>query len=260
MVTTFFIATFLVACSLASPVQQDCSATLKAAGASDRFPGVVAHGIHSITVEQLRKFKPDVTEKNSVPTVNKDLISDQPLLLNAPNEPDVGKTFKTDAMRAVDQVLSHMDNLKYDVKQYGALERLVHTLHMREVWYEALVQYQKIIAKPPTAEACQCARDIEHNGIMDVLRFVALKIREPELMFGKHMLLKNGTVSWDSNAYSYHFMARKDTENLLQQKEGDTFPPLVSEAAWAQWKKVSMSMEPTDDFELALYLYCALNA
>jgi len=300
MLAILSIASIVLASSFASPVTQNCSTTMKAAGASNIYAGIVAHGIHSITVEQLRKFKPGVTENNLVPTVNKNLISDEPVLLNAPNEPDVGKTFKTDGMRAVDQVLSHMDDKTYDVKGYGPLERLVHVLHMQAVWDDARVQYEHMKAQPPSTEVCQCARDTEKNGVMEAVRYIALKIREPELMLGKHLKLSIGgdgdrgdkpgdwkgniysaiadraaDGDWKGNIYSavadrvpdgdwkgniYSAVADRATENVLLQKKEEAFPKLVNEAAWAEWKKAAMSMGPNDAIDLALYLYCALNA
>ena len=69
-----------------------------------------------------------------MPTVNRNLSSSKPVLLNAPCM-DTGDTpFMTGAMRTIDQVLSHMDDLKYDVGRYSGLERLVHTFHMQEMW------------------------------------------------------------------------------------------------------------------------------
>ena len=41
--------------------------------------------------------------------------------------------FMTPGMRAVDQVLSHMDDPNWDVKKYSTLERMVHVMHMNEV-------------------------------------------------------------------------------------------------------------------------------
>ena len=41
------------------------------AGLSEWFPQLVAHSIHSLTVEDIRYyFKPDVTEDNGIPTGN----------------------------------------------------------------------------------------------------------------------------------------------------------------------------------------------
>ena len=58
---------------------------MKKHGLSEKFPAAVAHGIHSITLEDIQHyFKPDATEDNRVPTLNYDAASKQPLLRNAP--------------------------------------------------------------------------------------------------------------------------------------------------------------------------------
>jgi len=269
MALRFLIACLVLSTSFASPLTngQDCSVTLKAAGVSEKFPGIVAHGIHSITVEQLRKFKPDVTEKNSIPTINMDLLSDVAILSHAPNEPSVGKSFKTDGMRSLDQVLSHMDNHKYDIGRYDILERVAHSLHMQEVWYEAQSVYNKLKQQPPSSDVCKCALDIENNGVLHILRLIALQVREPEHMLGKYMTWKNFAVTWDANLSTYYSITKNDAKNPQEDKNNSLPPifppppPVSSEAAWIKWKQVSMTMgEPSDTFELALYLYCALNA
>jgi len=252
--------TLALTTAFASPVaHNDCTSVLQSVGATERFPGVVAHGVHSITVEQLQQFKPDVTEKNIVPTINMDLSDGQAILPHALYGPKADKVFKTEAMRTVDQVLSHMDNSKYDIKQYSALERLVHALHMKEVWNSVHPHYENMEKSPPAAEVCQCARDIENNGVMKMLRFIALEIREPALMYGKHITLNNGTVSWSGNVYNYGNFVRTTPDAVLRSAN-ETMPQLTNEAAWGFWKTTMKTMQPNDDFELALYLYCALNA
>jgi len=257
MIAKIIFLIFALTCIAATPIN-DCTAILKTAGVSERFPGVVAHGIHSMNVQQLRLFKSDVTEKNSIPTINMDLTDNAALLPNAPDIAVDGPSFKTDGMRAVDRVLSHMDNSKYDIKLYKPLERLVHALHMQEVWFETRVEFEKIKLNPPSVDVCRCARDVENNGIMKMMRFIALEIREPGLMYGKHTQLNNGTVTWDGNVYNYRNFPHKDTDMVLQNAE-DVVPPLETEAAWAHWKKLMVTMPMADDYELALYLYCALN-
>jgi len=234
----------------------ECSNVFQNGGISERFPGVVAHAIHSITVDDLRLFKPDVTSKNGIPTVNLDLTSDSPIL---PDAPELEKScFKTGGMKAVDQVLSHMDNKNYDVKQYSPLERLVHTLHMKEVWNDAKAEYLNFTKFPPTKDLCRCVLDVEANGILKMLRFIALQIREPILMYGKHTTINGNRFGWDGNLYSYSFLAQKDVDDTLLEEQ-KAIPPLTNEAGWAHWKHLMMTMLPSDNFEFALYLYCALN-
>jgi hypothetical protein len=145
----------------------DCKAVMISGGLSDRFPGVIAHGVHSITVEDLQTyFDANATEKNSIPTINRDLNDDQAILFYAPETPK--SMFETVAMRATDLVLSHMDDQKYDIKEYSTLEKVVHTLHMHEVWHRARAMFEKIKTSPPTSSLCQCVTDINNNGVMEV--------------------------------------------------------------------------------------------
>ena len=69
-----------------------------------------------------------------VPTINLDLVSPHAVLGYAPAS-GAGSMFMTPGMRAVDQVLSHMDDPNWDVKKYSTLERMVHVMHMNEVSY-----------------------------------------------------------------------------------------------------------------------------
>lgn len=256
----------------ADDATKQCSDTLKAHGISSRFGGVIAHGIHSINVEQLRNFEPNVTEKNIIPTVNMDLSDDTAILPHAPAmKHSPGKMFETEAMRTVDGILSHMDDKKYDIKGYSALERLVHALHMREVWYRAQRAYPKIKAAPPPAEVCACALDASNNGILKVLRYIALAIREPDLMYGKHGVLDDGSIYIYDSTYSYGFFP-KDPEHLGLAKPENAIPPLKNEAGWREWKKImlrdnsnleGLEFDPADETNndnwLAMYIYCALN-
>ena len=53
---------------------ESCQPIMKKHHLSGRFPGAVAHGIHSITLEDIRHyFDPEATESNGVPTLNYDL-------------------------------------------------------------------------------------------------------------------------------------------------------------------------------------------
>ena len=78
-----------------------------------------------------------------------------------------------------------MDSSSYDIKFFSTLERVVHAFHMEEMWMMALHQYQKLKTNPPGSQACQCAMDMENNGIMKMIRFSALAMREPMLIYGE---------------------------------------------------------------------------
>jgi len=231
----------------------NCS-NLMATRVSERFPGVVAHGIHSLDVVSLREFKADVTSENGIPTINRDLRAADPILSNAPL---LLSPFSTTGMKIVDEVLSHMDDDAYDVRGYTALERLEHALHMQEVWAAAKPHYMELTSNHPDPDLCGCVVDVEANGIMKMLRFIALKVREPQLMYGKYTTVNGKPMKWDGNLYSYTFASVDKAESL---DSGEPFPRLDSSTAWQKWKDIMMSqMNDADNHELALYLYCALN-
>lgn len=62
-----------------------CEQIFQVAGINaSAFPFLVTHAIHSLTVEDLSRFEPSITENNKVPTVNRDLSSEDRVLPYAP--------------------------------------------------------------------------------------------------------------------------------------------------------------------------------
>jgi len=234
-----------------------CSVVMSDGGLSKRFPGAVAHALHSITLQDIQHyFNPRATENNNIPMVNLNLRADPAILLHAPDVPR-DQLFKSMGMSVVDQVLSNMDKEDYDIKEYSALEKIVHSLHMHEVWANIQTHYQILKKNPPSdARFCPCVTDIDSNGVLKMLRFIALKVREPELMYGKHDVINNGTVSWDGNLYKYRF----EEHDLMAQLPDETqvIPKLRDESSWAAWKSLMENMVKTDDKEVAAFIYCAL--
>lgn len=98
-------------------------------------------------------------------------------------------------MSQVDWVLSHVNDKHFDMGAYGPFERVMHQLHMMEVWAQAGEAY-KNISTPPCVEFCTCINDVDGNGIVKLLRFIALQIREPELMLGQHTDINGGRATW----------------------------------------------------------------
>jgi len=240
----------LVSSNVITNPQIDCVAVMKNSGLSDMFGEIVAHGIHSLTVEDLRMFEPTATEKNNIPTVNKDLQSDVAILPNAPMAQS--SPFSTSAMRVVDNVMSHMDSLSYDMRMHSTLEKLIHALHMKDLWSETKIAYNAVKEKPPTKQTCSCVRDLNSNGVVKLLRLMALKIREPGLMFPY--------VFWKFHMY------RNEGENqqekpfdLREQGEARKGERLESEDDWRKWKDSFLKLPKEDNRQLAMYLFCALN-
>ena len=203
---------------------------------TQQFPGIVSHAIHSLSLQDLRHyFEPNADELNGIPNVNLDLEADEEVLMNAPNT-NYEEGFITMGLRAVDQALSHMDNPHYDMGIYTTLERLVHTLHMQETWEMIKPIYEGLKANPPKDKnVCSCVKDIQNNGVLEFLHFIASKIRHPDAGY----LL---------------FKAFQDPE---VKQEGNEH--IKNEAVWKIWKKMMLEVHSEDHYEAAVFLYCMLN-
>ena len=141
-------------------------------------------------------FGADHPEDNCVPVINPDLDSDIPILSSAPRL-SVNSTFHNFAFNQLDWVLSHMADKHYGMGSYGTMERIMHQMHMIEVWAEAGESYKGLELLPPQPDFCSCVTDVENNGVIKLLRFIALQIREPELMLGHHTVINGRPASWN---------------------------------------------------------------
>eukprot|EP00092_Neocalanus_flemingeri_P044481 GFUD01049341.1.p1 GENE.GFUD01049341.1~~GFUD01049341.1.p1 ORF type:complete len:406 (+),score=108.00 GFUD01049341.1:162-1220(+) len=120
-------------------------------------------------------FDPLATENNTIPTVNIELGEDQPpVLLYAPDRRS--DVFKSSGMRALDMVLSNMDNENWGVKAYDTVLRIVHEMHMNEIWTHAGEFYKELQKKPLPQDICSCITD-DAIGLTDELEDMARKIR-----------------------------------------------------------------------------------
>ena len=211
------------------------------AGLSQRFPGAVSHAIHSLSLQDLRHyFEPKATEENGIPTINLDLKADDMVLPNAPNTM-YEEGFMSMGLRAVDQVLSHMDNSDWDLGRYTILEKLVHSLHMQEVWQMMKPHYDQLVANPfMDKQVCPCVKDIENNGVLKFLQYTGLKIRYPQAMYGKSLEMgrsnpdsmkasvigDNGKnelnkFDWDWNVYSFSKTNDRQKREALDKFDWD---------------------------------------
>ena len=147
------------------------------------FNDSVAHGIHSITVEQINSFfNGKVTEYNNVPTTNVNLYGDERVLHYAPrayahanNKPK----FLTPTMNMIDFILSNNDDTHgFLISGASSLEKLVHSAHMEEVYARTKIVYENIISNPPKdPRLCNCVTDENNNGIMGMLDLYASSFR-----------------------------------------------------------------------------------
>jgi len=243
------------------PGNDSCAEILAAANVTGRFAVAVAHGIHDITVEDLREFTGDVPcTGNGVPTVNRDLRSESAVLPSAPCLDDGDSPFATPAMRVVDAALTRMDDMNYDIGTTSGLQRLVHAFHMREVWALASAQYQALAADPPGRAACACALDVDGNSVLEELRLIASSLRSAQMASSRQ----------SSSQLAYHPRIGFSTSCLRPAGRGKgalkgaadllDLGRMRSAADWAMWKAtMAEHMALCDTRDLAVFLYCTLN-
>jgi len=244
------------------PGNDSCAEILAAANVTGRFAVAVAHGIHDITVEDLREFKGDVPcAGNGVPTVNRDLRSESAVLPSAPCLDDGDSPFATPSMRVVDAALTRMDDMNYDIGTTSGLQRLVHAFHMREVWALASAQYQALAADPPGRAACACALDVDGNSVLEELRLIASSLRSAQMASSSLQSSSRRRRYWIAGALTSCLRpagrgkgALKGAADLLELGR------IRSAADWAMWKAtMAEHMALCDTRDLAVFLYCTLN-
>ena len=146
----------------------------------------VAHGVHSITLQELHYFFDDkATIDNNIPIVNFDLSSSTRVL---PSVPDLklDNTFVTPSMHSVDHILTNWENENFFMKGSSVLELLVHNLHMNETLSMSGKFYEKNKRNPggEIGNLCKCIKEVE-GDILDTLEATAKLFRR-----------KKGQNSW----------------------------------------------------------------
>jgi len=229
---------------------------------------LVGHFTHSLTLRDLRRFfDPNATEINYIPTINYDTSSEAALLPHAveyaaPVADKNAHVFETEAMRTLDFVLQHMDSKNWDIKHFSTLEKVVHAFHMEETWNKAAKAYKELLKASPAEpdELCHCVLDIEQNGILKFLRFSAMAIREPALVYNMAMGEPGNRGYYIQASYTYHFKKNVEPrfEDLILQDSADTMPPLTGASAWSDWKRIGCTT-PEEDYNNALFMFCAVR-
>ena len=125
-----------------SEIANECSNRMKNELPLD-FAGIVAHGSHSLTKQDIQFYFPNNKENINFPVVNPDLNS-KAETLSKPVE--FKQTFKSPALRAIDQVLSHLDTPNYGLlnKDFSSLGKIIHAAHMQDWWAEASRAYSNL--------------------------------------------------------------------------------------------------------------------
>jgi len=158
-----------------------------------------------------------------------------------------------------------MSDVNYDGVNFNVLDRIVHAFHMQELLFGAKPYYNVFKQNPPTKEVCECARDVKHNGIKNILLASAVLFRQPPSFYGTNGsdALNFGFIEFLKKT-SYKFLAqfaqddKVDKEKILATtKEAIRFNEAPK--SWQYWRKDFGKKEPAVWFDAALYLYCALH-
>ena len=66
-------------------------------------------------------------------------------------------------------------------------------------------------------------------------------------------------LNWEANVYKFDFKdgeEEADSDNFAKQKG---MPRLNSELAWKYWRSLVSGMDESENYELAMFLFCALK-
>jgi len=281
MLSVFFLAFSLL---LRIHAQESCANTyLDFCINQDDFHMGVAHGIHSLTLQELQfYFDDEATNKNNIPMINFDLGSSD---ITLPSVPDLllNNSFVTPGMNSVDHILTNWETENFMMKNSSVLELLVHNLHMHETLSVAGKIYKKIKRqqnkrsksgrKKKMKNLCGCITEEMEGKIMEELETTAKRFRETDDTKRAHWRRYYGywwqcTCSqMKAKSASSPFPDHCPKEPALSSDPlvGPSLvkvQPLENSTIWEDWKfKLGMSkilMKRWND-DLAHYVYCKLN-
>jgi len=237
--------------------EKNCSEILANKDIAEEFPYFVAHGSHSLTLNDLRAFFDEKAAKNNgIAVVNHNLTGDV-LLQNAPwITPD--RRFSSPAFFALDQTLSHMDDNLYDIKNANALDRIAHALHMQEFWLKSSLYFKDLPRKFKLKKVCKCIEKMYGQMIGRELSTIAKQIREPEKMYSS----PGNSTRYGGGGYSYSFRGANSLRR--SQAKAEAGIPIEDEESWALWKDYTTEGLTEAVMEkmarsFALYLRCNLK-
>ena len=245
----------------------------------------VAHGMHSITVEDIQYFFDEKFPiENSLPTANLDLTGPK-VLMFVPSRPS---SFKFPGGAAVDFILSNNDDpLKFGSAGQTSLEEIVHQMHMLEMWNKASKMYKTIKTKRlDTQQICPCLVSHEQKEkIIDRLALLStvLQARIPEpIVDGERRLpIRQGrSMRWNAwykvsidnldkvDGTSSTRQARKIEGEIYRTIDGEEYqivPELKDSKTWnSYWKSKFIQPDSKEAhkqrmFDFAMYMYCKIN-
>merc|ERR1712133_309728 len=143
---------------------------------SSFFAGA-AHGIHSLSLEEIRYFfKPDAPEDNKIPTANIDFRSENVIHFSAPLW-GYSDRFDTWALKIMDWFMLNDHPYLYETGT-NVMEKFSHQYHMHEIYTRAVKTYNELLENPPKNESlCMCANDVTSNGILAEVVSIAKQLK-----------------------------------------------------------------------------------
>jgi len=272
MDSKFVVVTCLLVSLQGILTNNDCSDRLKKRKISDQFPMYVAHGTHSLTLNDIQAFfNPNANQTNGISVVNFNLTEDEILLPNAPLIVS-DKRFSSSALFTLDHVLSHMEDNEYGIKNGNALDRVAHALHMQETWQNAAKIYKKLTKKRTPGKLCSCLDQVYGEWITKSLLYIAKQIREPDTMY-THSEAENNTRK------VYHYLYRgsygggccvgstqlqQEQRSSKEEDKEEAIPNIVDEETWKTWKDMTYANMDEDlknelSYNFAHFMNCKLN-
>jgi hypothetical protein len=175
MLFTASILSVLIAVAVAEPVPaalKRCDVIHPKAVLTNKYWEAIAHAIHSMDLDSLKKFQPNANERTAVPTVNLNLHNGPKVLDYAPQLEKPSLDFATDSMALVDTILTRVGKSDDGLgPNWTPLERVVHNFHMRDLWAKIKPVFDEIEVEPAT---CKClTSDLTANGIRPAVEWIA---------------------------------------------------------------------------------------
>jgi hypothetical protein len=121
----------------------------------DDFARAVAHGIHSIKINNIQFYFNEHYDKvdNGIPTINPNLSDTEHDVLE--NALFFKSDFKQMGLQEMDYIMSQ-NSPDFLFRLGNPLEKIGHSLHMNEMWAEAALAYMDFVKNPPS---CQCLQE-----------------------------------------------------------------------------------------------------
>jgi len=238
-----FFGVFIALCgkSIWAAPNPACSNRMKSE-LPESFIEVVVHGSHSLTKQDVQFYFPNEKEEFNLPVVNPDLSSESEILAKPI---DFKHSFKSPALRVVDQVLSHMDSPNYGIKDFSTLAKIAHAAHMQDWWAEASRAFSELQDSETTVDdsLCACIRDVDNNGIAEALRTFAHRLGSEHSKLTETE--RREKPFFKSIKFNYCYA-----------------PKLTNVEAWKEWRAMLHADDPEIreySKQFALYMHCMLQ-